>query len=395
LILGKVWPEPRSTAAGQRTADLLNVLSEAGWQLSFASPAQSGDFALDLGPYGATSHKVQVNDPAFDTWVNRLQPDIVIFDRFMTEEQFGWRVAEQCPDALRVLDSSDLHFLRTAREAQVKSGGPLQLKNSTALREIAAIYRSDLTLIISEFEMGVLEREFQVPRDLLAYWPFSVDLDENMPDFDQRENFIMIGSFLHAPNLDAAHWCQREIWAKIRDALPDAEMHLYGAYGERYAKELNDPRAGFFFKGRAPEAVGTMARYRLNLAPLRFGAGLKGKVFDGFQAGTPTIVTPVAAEGIFDHPEGANESADSFALAAIQLYSDANLWRARQAAERAICRERFAPSQWHPRLPQIFGRAFQERWARREANFTGRMLRHHFHRSNEFLSRWIVAKNRQ
>jgi glycosyltransferase involved in cell wall biosynthesis len=349
---------------------------------------------VELSRYGVAAYPIKINDPAFDTWVAGLRPDVVIFDRFMTEEQFGWRVAQQCPEALRVLDTSDLHCLRVAREAQLKSGGALQLKNETALREIASIYRSDLTLVISEFEREVLRCEFSVPEDLLAYWPFSLTIKNAMPnDYRDREHFFMIGSLLHAPNLDAVRWCSQEIWPKIQEALPKAEMHAYGAYGDRYARELHRPEKGFYFKGRAEEALSTMAHYRVNLAPLRFGAGLKGKIFDGFQTGTPSVVTPIAAEGIFRGGGWAHESAESFAGAAIKLYQDPELWRMRQEAERSVCRERFAASHWRPRLPEIFRRAYRDRRSRREANFTGQMLRHHHHRSTEFLSRWIEAKH--
>lgn len=392
LILGKVWPEPSSTAAGKRTCDLVTALAGAGWEITFASAARRGEHAVALSRYGVASYPIRVNDSAFDTWVSELSPDVVIFDRFMTEEQFGWRVAQTCPEALRVLDTSDLHCLRLAREAQLKSGGALQLKNEIALREIASIYRSDLTLMISEFERNVLRREFSVPDGLLAYWPFFVMPDEAVSSYTEREHFIMIGSWLHAPNLDAARWCLREIWPKIREALPHAEMHAYGSYGDRYARELNRPEAGFYFKGRAEEALATMARYRVNLAPLRFGAGLKGKIFDGFQTGTPTVMTPIAAEGIFRGSEWVSESVDSFAHAAVELYRDPERWGARQEAEQLVCRKRFATSHWLSRLPVILNQAYQSRRSNREANFTGQMLRHHHHRSTEFFSRWIEAK---
>ena len=394
LVLGKVWPEPASTAAGRRTCDLIGVLTAAGWRVSFASPAHPSDRARALSRDGVATYSVQVNDPAFDRWVAGLQPDIVIFDRFMTEEQFGWRVAQQCPGALRVLDTSDLHCLRSAREVQLKLGGALQLKSETAVREIAAIYRSDLTLMISEFEMAVLRREFSVPESLIAYWPFAVSPAEGGPTYQEREHFIMIGSFLHAPNLDAARWCREAIWPRIREALPAAELHIYGSYGERYARELHRPEAGFYFKGWANDAFSTMARYRVNLAPLRFGAGLKGKIFDGFRTGTPSVATPIAAEGIFEGPEWSRDSADSFAQAAVELYRDAAGWQARQRAERLACQKRFAPQYWQPRLLEILDCALADRDQQREANFTGQMLRHHHHRSTEYLSRWIEAKNR-
>jgi hypothetical protein len=373
---------------------VITALQLGSWQVHFASPAQPGEHALDLEAIGVKTHKIAVNDPAFDPWVEALAPEVVIFDRFMTEEQFGWRVAQHCPEALRVLDTSDLHCLRLAREQALKSGEALNLKNEIALREIAAIYRSDLTLMISEFEMEILRDEFGISESLLAYWPFSLELSDECVPFENRKDFILIGSFLHPPNLDAARWCKAEIWPLIRQQLPEAELHCYGSYGDRYAAELHAPKNGFHFKGRAEDALATMSLYRVNLAPLRYGAGLKGKVFDGFQTGTPTIMTPIAAEGICMKLDWAHSAAEDFATAALELYREPEAWRIRQFEEHALCQDRFNSAHWLSRLATIIQCVIGEKVQRRKQNFIGQMLCHHQHRSTEFMSRWIEYKNK-
>ena len=398
LILGKIWPEPSSTAAGRHTLDLIKSLGAAGWELHFASTAQVGPHSLDLDALGMATHRVQVNDSGFDRWIQSLMPDVVIFDRFMIEEQFGWRVEQQCPEALRVLDTSDLHCLREARQQQLKCGGALNLLNDLALREIAAILRSDLTLMISEYEVTLLQEVYGVPSRQIAYWPFGLDTPAlDAPSFGARANFIMIGSFQHAPNLDAARWCKQHIWPLIRQVLSQVELHCYGSYGERYAAELHAPKQGFHYKGRAEHALETMSQYRVNLAPLRFGAGLKGKLFDGFETSTPSVTTPIGAEGIVvsavDWGCSISEPAEDFAATAIQLYQDASQWHAVQACGRKLATERFNRSEWALRLPEIIESARAARECNRQLNFTGRMLRHHQHRSTEFMSRWIEAKN--
>ena len=399
LILGKVWPEPRSTAAGRRTSDVIRALQAAGWRVSFACAAQPSDYSLDLAALGVESHVVHPNDDAFDAWIEALAPDVVLFDRFMIEEQFGWRVEKACPQALRVLDTSDLHCLREARQTQLKQGGSLNVYNDIALREIASIHRSDLTLMISEYEMEVLRTAFAIPEAQIAYWPFGLQLDAvtKVPTFEARQHCILIGSFMHPPNVDAARWCKQAIWPLIRKALPTAELHCYGSYGDKFKGELHAPQQGFQFKGRAGDALATMANYRLNLAPLRYGAGLKGKVFDGFQTGTPTVTTPIGAEGIAGTIDwGCAISADpqAFAAAAIEVYANAERWSRVQAQGQRIAGERFDTAAWQPRLPELLCRALATRVENRQQHFTGRMLRHHHHRSTEFMSRWIEAKNR-
>jgi len=133
---------------------------------------------------------------------------------------------------------------------------------------------------------------------------------------------------------------------------------------------------------------------RAKTVPLRFGAGLKGKVFDGFLSGTPTVMSPIAGEGIVVDNAWTCADPDSFAQAAVELYSDPDLWRTRQSAERVLCRNRFDSKHWMPGLNETIQQALENRAVNRERNFIGRMLRHHHHRSTEFMSRWIEAKNK-
>src|SRR4051812_38857142 len=163
LIIGTVWPEPGSSAAGSRLLQLMNLFREQGWRITFACAASDSEFAYDVAELGIEKAKIGLNDPAFDGFVSELKPSLVLFDRFMTEEQYGWRVAESCPDALRVLDTIDLHCLRQARHTALKQGRPFvpdDLVSDIAKREIASILRCDLSLIISDVEMSLLTGYF-------------------------------------------------------------------------------------------------------------------------------------------------------------------------------------------------------------------------------------------
>jgi len=116
LIIGYVWPEPVSSAAGRRMIELIEVFKTQKFQITFASPATQGVYAVNLEAIGVNQVVIELNNKSFDNFIKDLQPDIVLFDRFMMEEQFGWRVAENCPDAFRILDTEDLHCLRKARQ---------------------------------------------------------------------------------------------------------------------------------------------------------------------------------------------------------------------------------------------------------------------------------------
>ena len=158
LIIGTVWPEPNSSAAGTRMLQLIALFQKQGWLLTFASAASDSDFMFDVTTLGIDKVAINLNDSKFDVLVKDLNPNMVLFDRFMIEEQFGWRVAEQCPDALRILDTEDLHCLRLARQKAFQEKRVFELDNlfsDVAKREIASILRCDLSLIISEVEMDL------------------------------------------------------------------------------------------------------------------------------------------------------------------------------------------------------------------------------------------------
>ncbi|MDQ8201955.1 glycosyltransferase family 4 protein [Pelagicoccus sp. SDUM812003] len=380
----------------------MKSLQEADWDLSFACAAQETAYSADLeAEWGIPCHPIAVNDSSFDRWIADLDPEVVVFDRFMTEEQFGWRVEKSVPGALRALDTSDLHCLRMARHEAMKTGNETSVSSHPiALREIASLYRCDLTLMISEYEIHLLETEFEIKDFLVAYWPFALPdpTEALLPSFDQRRDFVMIGSFLHEPNWDAVRYCSESIWPKIRSLLPKAELHVYGSYLPDKAKRLHQPELGFHLRGRAEQAVETLSHYRVNLAPLRFGAGLKGKLADGFLAGTPSLASPIAAEGMTGSlPWGSEicEDPNAFASASASLHEDPLAWTKAQQCGFAIARQRFSEREWLPRLPKLLSEAFSKRWENRRSNFIGQLLRHHQHRSTEFMSRWIEAKNKR
>src|SRR5690606_11573201 len=136
--------------------------------------------------------------------LKEFHPNIVVYDRFVSEEQFGWRVTQECPNAVQILDTEDLHFLRAAREKAYKKQEEIDFYNEITTREIASILRSDLSLMISEFEMDLLQNEFKITPSLLHYLPFLQDFvetnSEEFKSFEKRKDFIFIGNFLHEPN---------------------------------------------------------------------------------------------------------------------------------------------------------------------------------------------------
>lgn len=398
LIIGYVWPEPQSSAAGLRDWNLIEALLQEHWKITFASSAKENLFSQRLKDRGIEIHSIQANDSGFDIWIEQLSPDFVIFDRFVIEEQFGWRVKSKCPDAVRVLDTQDLHFLRRAREKAVASQEALDLKTDDTWRELGSIYRSDGTLILSSFEMSVLTEQFQIPQTLIHLTRFHYPpVQKTKPNFDSRKNFVMIGNFRHRPNADGVLWLKQEIWPLIKKELKDAEVHIYGAYPTKEMTQLNDTKQGFLIKGPVNDQMAALEKYRVNLAPLRFGAGIKGKITDGWWVGTPVVTTPIGAEGMSDQFAWGGEIAESshdFANRAIQLYTVPTLWEEAQNRGYTILGELYLQKTNSAQLIQILKEIKENLNEIRRDNSIGSILNFHLYRSTEYFSRWIEEKNR-
>jgi hypothetical protein len=404
VVIGFIWPEPQSSAAGQNMLNLLNCFNQQEWQISFCCAAKHSEFEVSLEELKVKSYDIALNCSSFDNLIASLAPDIVIFDRFMIEEQFGWRVASTCPNALRVLNTEDLHSLRGARQQALKSGNPVDLNIDTSYREIASVLRCDLTLLLSKVEIELLKSKFNIASELLHYWPLIPDCDSQSSqpaadhDFSQRHGFVFIGNYRHAPNWDAVLWMRQTLWPQIRTQLPSATLSIYGAYQPPKATQLHAPKLGFLVKGRAPSVTQVMREARVCLAPLRFGAGIKGKLLDAIATATPSVTTTLGAEGIElvnDWPGKIADNADQIVGSAIALHQDQDQWQ--QASQRCIetAKALFDHGAQRHALIQVLQQALSDIEPRRKRNFMGALLQHHTTASTRYMTQWIEAKNKR
>ena len=406
LIIGFVWPEPNSSAAGGRMMQLISLFQKQGFTVTFASPAQDSDFMVDLSLYKVKKETIALNCSSFDVFVKQLQPSIVLFDRFMIEEQFGWRVAENCPSAVRILDTEDLHCLRLAREKAFKEKRKFNIEDllheEVAKREIASILRCDLSLMISEYEIELLTKTFKIDNSLLHYLPLLLESDaisdlEKLPSFEERQDFIFIGNFLHEPNWNAVQYLKETIWPLIKKQIPSAACTIYGAYPSQKVLQLHNAKEGFLIQGRAIEAQEVVKKSRVVLAPLRFGAGIKGKLLEAMKCGTPSITTSIGAESMQGYLPWTGFVANDpyiFADLAVQLYQDRVVWLQAQKNGLAIIKQRYLITLFEAEFKLQIDNLQSNLQQHRLNNFMGAVLQHHTLKSTMYMSKWIEAKNK-
>lgn len=402
LIIGYVWPEPNSSAAGSRMMQLIHFFQSQHYQITFASPAQQTEHMVDLTTLNIAVENIQLNCTSFDDFIAELQPSAVMFDRFMMEEQFGWRVSEQCPKAIKILDTEDLFSLRNARHQAYKQKCAMTeddlLTSEMAKREVASIFRSDVSLMISKVEVELLHRLFKVDKGLIHYCPFMLSqaqLTQQNPTYQQRNDFMVIGNFRHAPNWDAVLWLKQQIWPLIRKQLPSVKLNVYGAYPPPKATDLHDEKSGFLVKGWVDDAVLAMQNAKVCLAPLRFGAGIKGKLAEAMYCQTPSVTTDIGIESMQTElawPGTVANDPQAIADAAVKLYQDQHAWQAASDLGQQNAQLMYQQKAILAKLADCLTELEANIEQHRKANFIGGMLNHHHHKSTQYMAQWIDVK---
>ena len=405
LVIGLVWPEPQSSAAGTHLLHLIELFTKHNWEIHFASAASPSPYSDDLISKGVFTQEILLNDSSFDAYIQTLNPQAVLFDRFVTEEQFGWRVAEQCPNALRIVDTEDLHCLRLARQEAYKQKRdltPSDLFSDTAKREIASMLRCDLSLIISEFELDLLQNTYGVKRNLLFYLPLMAEpitpeTQATWPKFEERSDFVFIGNFLHEPNWQTVLYLKQHIWPALAKHIPSASLKIYGAYPPQKALELHKPSERFLVLGRAESAQEVIQNARVLLAPIPFGAGAKGKLLEAMCYGTPSVTSSIGAEsmpGDLTWNGIVTDDDDAFIQAAAQLYQDEVHWKESQQNGVQLVNSRFDKNQFEQPFIDQINYLLQHLESHRASNFMGAVLQHHSLQSTKYLAKWIEEKGK-
>lgn len=395
-----VWPEAVSSAAGVRTKELMQILQENGWQCAAISPSRESPFRAELEASGIQCFTCDPNDSdSSDSTFQGINPALVVFDRFVMEEQFGWRAREAWPEALHLVDTQDLHSLRRGREALLKAGAseerilnpePSDL-GEDLLRELASLYRADAALVVSSWEKTFLVEKLSFPQEKLLCLPFSTQVEPYFPSFSERIGFCFLGNFRHAPNLDSIRYLIHELWPDIRKLLPKAELHLYGAYPPAEISRWQGQQ-GIHAHGPVREHRAALRKHRVLLAPLRFGAGIKGKILEAWGNGTPVLGSALALEGMGPAGRLAGDGSD-FVMQAAELHENEGAWMQEQKAGIQVAKEQFSRAMVAELFLSFLQRAQAQLPLARKNNWMGKILQHQQNNATKYFSRWIEAKN--
>lgn len=443
LYLLSYWPKKNHSAASERIFCHITHLLEGGFNVHVAAdgpPPQ--DLELEFAPKLCTLpvlERFKINDPNGINIIRAINPQVVLFDKYTTEEKYSWQVFHGAPEALRILDTVDLHWLRKGREVLSKKsphrwtseahgwifdvGETIEAARDVFLREMAAILRSDLALVVSDAERKILTHFHFIDENQIILQSLGQTLPtENLGElksFHERKDFYFVGHYQHPPNRDAINWLKKTLWPSIRrhflseNTAPQAKetpsLHIFSAgMSQEQKKSLHAPQEGFLVHGPVDNIP--FHSLRVNLAPLRSGAGIKGKITQGWSWGIPVVTTSIGAEGMTLESRNPSHdkvdlgsqtlgfggliaaNAEEIGMSSYHLYTTFELWHYCQSVGIEILQTKFCPKKNAEILRNTISNSLNRLSSLRQSRLLSAILQHESMRATEYFSRWIQLK---
>ncbi|WAT14167.1 glycosyltransferase [Xanthomonas fragariae] len=332
LILDECVPEPDRDSGSLRQFNLIRLLRQEGAHVVFVPTRREH----------AGRHTQALQQLGVEVWYAPFLDGIGSWlrthgTRFAVALLVRHHLAHAClpllkqyaPQARTLFDTVDLHYVRERRGAELAGDANLlRAAQRTRLRELEIMAATDVTVLVSAAEQAQLRQD--APHIRTALLSNLHEVAGSGHSFEQRRDLVFVGGFRHPPNVDAVQWFINAIFPQVRAQLPKVIFHCIGADLPDALKLLADECPGVQLHGHVPDLVPYMDSARIAVAPLRFGAGVKGKINLSMAHGQPVVGTTCAVEGMHLR-DGEDvcvaDDADAFASAIIRLYQDAALWQ--------------------------------------------------------------------
>lgn len=298
LVVDAMTPDATRDSGSLRLCAMLRLLVGQGWHVRFA-PDDGRASRQEMAALGALGVEVMPRPWVRDlpAWLRAHGHELhaVMLCRHTVAGHFATLVRQHAPQARLLFDTVDLHFLREQRAAEL-AGSAALARQARASRqsELALIAASDVTFVVSPHEQQLLADLLPQARVMLLSNIHEVHGCRQ--PYIGRKDLVFIGGFGHPPNSDAVRWIASEILPALRDVMPSIRVHVLGDIPDGARRELDVP--GLELHGRVAELAPWLDNCLASLAPLRFGAGVKGKINMAMSYGVPVIGTPIAVEGM-------------------------------------------------------------------------------------------------
>lgn len=353
LIIDYMLPVTGRSAGGSRLFEMIKIVRSMGYHVTLI--ARNGEYqsrakmqlqemgvetyATDPAQLVAWNYKTKAEPIPFGKLFKKNQYILGILCRYELATHYLPVLRQHAPDLPIAIDTVDVHFSREEKKNVLYARDLSESKNQKE-EELSVYAKADYLIAVSKADAEVLKQYF--PSKPITIIPLIYSSETQRFSFNDRKDLLFVGNFVHPPNSDALIQYCSQILPGLRKRLPNVKTYIVGANSLPLLEDFASDDV--IITGFVPGIKYFLDRCRLNVAPLRYGAGSNGKILESLAAGLPVITTPVGVEGIADERGmiiAAN--ADEFVDGIVRLYNNEALWKSFSEAGQALIRNRFAP----------------------------------------------------
>lgn len=359
LLIDHLTPKPDSDSGSIDTYNYLLSLRKMGFDVVFYSAYDSeviDKYVTDLQSQGIQC----LYPPYVDNMATFLKAygkafQYVMLFRGPVADIYINAIKQFCPQAKVIFNTVDLHFLREKRAAALASDDAdvdHDAINKIETLEVGLMERADLSILVSEYERSLLAELY--PKLVTRVMPLPREIPGRKNGFDPRKDIAFVGGYLHTPNLDAIDYFVKEVWHLIESKLPGVKFKIVGSNMPESFSQYASPSVELV--GFVEDLGDVFDNVRLSIAPLRFGAGIKGKVVSSLSYGLPCVASSVATEGM-NLTDGENilqsDDPQIFADLVYKAYTDKTLWTKLSDNGLSFVEDRHGLESFETRLQEI------------------------------------------
>jgi len=329
LFVDHYVPEYDKDAGSLRTYYMVSVLSSLGHKVTFwpDNLNKTEPYASELQQKGI---EVMYAPNNFESFIKErgFSFHICIASRPHISIKYIDLIRKHAPKCKIVYDPIDISFVREFREAEFKKN-PIMLEQASRTKEneLQLIRKCDMTMLTSEKEsLLLLQEDSSISTAVISVF----QLPENeIPEYHERKDLLFLGGFQHPPNVDSIEYMVRDVFPKIKKKISDIKLYVIGSNPPSKVVELCSKTDGIVFLGYVKNIDPYLKKCRVMVAPLRFGAGVKGKITQSMANGLPVVTTSIGAEGISIGNKRVllvGDDVDTFVSESMELYQNERLW---------------------------------------------------------------------
>lgn len=328
------YPETDRNAGALRVFEIIRILRSAGHEITFLSPTENDPgYRQALERIGVecvsdADRSVAGSVEKFGEFLRERSFEIAVFVQHFIYNRYAPYFRTLLPECRLIFDTLDLEYVRLDREANIVATAEARASAERVRREeISALRDADSVWVVTEVEK-VTAIDVAAARNVEVIPTIHVAESES-PSYESRHGLVFLGNYRHRPNADAMHYFVREVLPAIARALPDVHLSIAGSYPTDELKAYEQQSPSVRVTGFIEDHRALLKAHRVGIAPLRYGAGMKGKIGEYFACGLPCVTTSIGAEGmslVHEHDALIADDPEQFAALVVRLYGDPGLW---------------------------------------------------------------------